>query len=99
MECDGLHPMPWPWSLCRHCLDLQTGTVHQWPLPGGWLRNEPLLEAMIHIWRIAQLYATPIDQWTSEDVALDEWVQDGRPALAQPLTDYERWLANLGNDD
>ncbi len=79
--------MPWPWALTKSCLDLQTGTVINWPWPtADYTRNAYAIATMLEVWRVWQLFYKPKtrygakgqmkNNWTPADVDKFAWLQE-----------------------
>ncbi len=83
--------MPWPWQLCRDCLDLWSGKVLHFPLQGDWLQNEWLLQLMRHTWEAWTFARKPVSKWTEWDTRYDQWVNFGRQRPSFQ-SDFQRWL-------
>lgn len=81
---------PWSWRLVQMCMDLHTGTMHQWPLPGGYRANGRLLEAMRATWRAWVFARKPASQWDETDLQYKDWLDEGREQ-ERPLSDFEKW--------
>ena len=62
--------MPWPWTLARACLDMQTGNVVTWPRPQlDYADNAYAISAMLQVWRTAKLFYKPKSDWTADDLS------------------------------
>ena len=68
-------PMPWPWAVARHCLNMQSGDVVHWPYPmRSWRYNAPILTAMQGVWRAWQFFSRPAADWTPHDIDYYDWL-------------------------
>lgn len=80
-------------------MDLQTGTILNWPLAGGWLYNQRILDIMRFTWyTVRHIHETAARSqagkaWTPSQIrfqaSLDQLRSD-RPVAPSP---YEEWLA------
>ena len=99
-DSGGAAPMPWPWVLCTHCMDMQSGNILNWPLGQDWERNAPVLAAMRDTWH-GWLFHTRTNnpkhtKWTEWEVGYEEWLQNGREQLPDAPSDLELWAKEQG---
>lgn len=87
-------PMPWAWELCLHCMDMQTGTVLNWPRRGDWQDNSQILRSMRAVWRSWRFHTTSAKEWTPADLAYKDWLDAGKP---KAKSEYELWLESRDN--
>jgi hypothetical protein len=92
--------MPWSWELCTHCMDLQTGTILNWPLGPDWERNAPILEIMKTTWQGWIFHTRTMNpkhtKWSEWEVDYDAWLQEGREQLPDAPSDGELWAREQG---
>ncbi len=92
--------MPWPWVLCTHCMDLQTGNILNWPLGPDWEKNAPVLQAMRDTWQGYLFHVRTRDpkhtKWTEWEVSYESWLQEGREQLEVAPSEYEIWAREQG---
>lgn len=99
-ESEGSLPMPWPWLLCTHCMDLQSGNILNWPLGPDWEKNAPVLQAMRDTWQGYLFHVRTSDpkhtKWSEWEVSYESWLQEGREQLAAAPSEYEIWAREQG---
>jgi hypothetical protein len=62
--------------MATDCMDLQTGTIHHFPRPGGWLDQDQLeLDAIKIAWRTWRVFSRRQSKWTDNDKRFVDWMQ------------------------
>jgi hypothetical protein len=98
IEGQGI-PAPWPWQYCRFCMDIRNGTFLNWPMGPLLKDNKKILEMMQitwRTWRHVGLTSNAKYKWTAGDVLFEDWLNEGRPQLPEPLSDAEQWAIENG---
>jgi hypothetical protein len=75
-------------------MNLQTGTILNWPLAGDWLDNAKFLRAMTTTWKSWKFHTSTAKDWTAADLAYQDWLNEGK---AKKQSEYELWLESKDN--
>jgi hypothetical protein len=80
-------------------MDLETGAFLHWPLPGTWVDNQHILNAMYIVWRAWKFFHKINDphykEWSATDVAYQNWLDEGKPAITV-ISQAEQWAREQG---
>lgn len=92
--------MPWVWTLCTHCMDLQSGVILNWPFGPVWEDNAAVLELMRSAWQGWLFHSRTTNPkhtvWSQWEIDYEDWLQEGREQLPDAPSGVEAWAKEQG---
>lgn len=76
-------------------MDMRSGTIHNWPLPGDWHENRKWLRLMRATWYINDWIirtSRPKYEWTEEDLETRIQMEGDDIMRVKRKSEFQKWL-------